>query len=96
MMFTPYWLDTSTPGPDRSTTELGGHVDVAVVEAGLTAGRTHEWSGGRQPWRNLTFKRIPGHVGTPSFLRFPGASTRPSTSSNSTVTVRTDPRGHRC
>ncbi|PVG83225.1 FAD-dependent oxidoreductase [Nocardioides gansuensis] len=36
MKFTPYWLDTSTPGPDRSTTELGGHVDVAVVGAGLT------------------------------------------------------------
>ena len=36
MKFTPYWLDTSSPGPDRSTTELGGHVDVAVVGAGLT------------------------------------------------------------
>ncbi|MGA9748468.1 MAG: FAD-binding oxidoreductase [Nocardioides sp.] len=36
MKFTPYWLDTSTPGPDRSATELGGHVDVAVVGAGLT------------------------------------------------------------
>jgi glycine/D-amino acid oxidase-like deaminating enzyme len=36
MKFTPYWLDTSTPGPDRSTTEVGGSVDVAVVGAGLT------------------------------------------------------------
>ena len=36
MKFTPYWLDTSPAGPDRSTTELGGHVDVAVVGAGLT------------------------------------------------------------
>ena len=36
MKFTPYWLDTSTQGPDRSATELGGHVDVAVVGAGLT------------------------------------------------------------
>ncbi|HRY10003.1 MAG TPA: FAD-binding oxidoreductase [Candidatus Nanopelagicales bacterium] len=36
MKFTPYWLDTSTPGPDRSTTEMAGRVDVAVVGAGLT------------------------------------------------------------
>ena len=36
MKFTPYWLDTSSPGPDRSTTEVGGKVDVAVVGAGLT------------------------------------------------------------
>ena len=36
MKFMPYWLDTSTPGPDRSTTEVGGRVDVAVVGAGLT------------------------------------------------------------
>ena len=36
MKFTPYWLDTSSPGPDRSTTEGGGKVDVAVVGAGLT------------------------------------------------------------
>jgi len=36
MKFTPYWLDTSTPGPDRSATEVSGHVDVAVVGAGLT------------------------------------------------------------
>src|SRR5918996_2676122 len=36
MKFTPYWLDTSTPGPDRSGTEVGGQVDVAVVGAGLT------------------------------------------------------------
>jgi glycine/D-amino acid oxidase-like deaminating enzyme len=32
----PYWLDTSPQGPDRSRTEIGGHVDVAVVGAGLT------------------------------------------------------------
>jgi glycine/D-amino acid oxidase-like deaminating enzyme len=36
MKFTPYWLDTSPQGPDRSTTEVGGDVDVAVVGAGLT------------------------------------------------------------
>jgi glycine/D-amino acid oxidase-like deaminating enzyme len=36
MKFTPYWLDTSTPGPDRSNTEIGGDVDVAVVGGGLT------------------------------------------------------------
>jgi glycine/D-amino acid oxidase-like deaminating enzyme len=36
MKFTPYWLDTSPEGPDRSTTDVGGHVDVAVVGAGLT------------------------------------------------------------
>ena len=36
MKSTPYWLDTSLQGPDRSATELGGHVDVAVVGAGLT------------------------------------------------------------
>jgi glycine/D-amino acid oxidase-like deaminating enzyme len=36
MKFTPYWLDTSPHGPDRSTTEVGGTVDVAVVGAGLT------------------------------------------------------------
>ena len=36
MKLTPYWLDTSSPGPDRSTTEVGGRVDVAVVGAGLT------------------------------------------------------------
>ena len=36
MKFTPYWLDTSSPGPDRSTTEVGGKVDVAIVGAGLT------------------------------------------------------------
>ncbi len=36
MKFTPYWLDTSTPGPDRTRTELGGKVDVAIVGAGLT------------------------------------------------------------
>ena len=36
MKFTPYWLDSSPPGPDRSSTEVGGNVDVAVVGAGLT------------------------------------------------------------
>lgn len=36
MRSTPYWLDTSTPGPDRSTTPVEGSVDVAVVGAGLT------------------------------------------------------------
>jgi glycine/D-amino acid oxidase-like deaminating enzyme len=36
MKFTPYWLDTSPAGPDRSDTEIGGDVDVAVVGAGLT------------------------------------------------------------
>ena len=36
MKFTPYWLDTSPQGPDRSHTEIGGHVDVAIVGAGLT------------------------------------------------------------
>jgi len=36
MKFTPYWLDTSPKGPDRSTTDVGGTVDVAVVGAGLT------------------------------------------------------------
>jgi glycine/D-amino acid oxidase-like deaminating enzyme len=36
MKFTPYWLDTAPEGPDRSGTEVGGEVDVAVVGAGLT------------------------------------------------------------
>ena len=36
MKFTPYWLDTSPQGPDRTQTEVAGHVDVAVVGAGLT------------------------------------------------------------
>lgn len=36
MKSTPYWLDTSPQGPDRSRTEIGGHVDVAIVGAGLT------------------------------------------------------------
>lgn len=36
MKFTPYWLDTAPKGPDRSETEIGGHVDVAIVGAGLT------------------------------------------------------------
>lgn len=36
MKFKPYWLDTAPEGPDRSNTEVGGNVDVAVVGAGLT------------------------------------------------------------
>jgi glycine/D-amino acid oxidase-like deaminating enzyme len=36
MKFTPYWLDTAPPGPDRSRTDVGGHVDVAIIGAGLT------------------------------------------------------------
>lgn len=36
MKNTSYWLDTSPAGPDRSRTEVSGHVDVAVVGAGLT------------------------------------------------------------
>lgn len=36
MKFTPYWLDTSPQGPDRSRTEVGGRADVAIVGAGLT------------------------------------------------------------
>jgi glycine/D-amino acid oxidase-like deaminating enzyme len=36
MKFTPYWLDTAPQGPDRSRTEIGGDVDVAIVGAGLT------------------------------------------------------------
>ena len=36
MKYTSYWLDTSSAGPDRSGTEVGGDVDVAVVGAGLT------------------------------------------------------------
>ncbi|CAM5559156.1 putative oxidoreductase OrdL [Streptomyces afghaniensis 772] [Streptomyces afghaniensis] len=36
MKFTPYWLDTAPQGPDRSRTDIGGHVDVAVIGAGLT------------------------------------------------------------
>src|SRR5688572_33120930 len=36
MKFIPYWLDTSPQGPDRSGTEIGGRVDVAIVGAGLT------------------------------------------------------------
>jgi glycine/D-amino acid oxidase-like deaminating enzyme len=36
MKFTPYWLDTSPSGPDRTKTEISGHADVAVVGAGLT------------------------------------------------------------
>jgi len=36
MKFTSYWLDTAPQGPDRSRTEVGGRVEVAVVGAGLT------------------------------------------------------------
>ncbi len=36
MRSTPYWLDTCEAGPDRSTTQVEGAVDVAVVGAGLT------------------------------------------------------------
>src|SRR3954452_8714890 len=36
MKFTPYWLDTSPQGPDRTRTEVGGDTEVAVVGAGLT------------------------------------------------------------
>jgi glycine/D-amino acid oxidase-like deaminating enzyme len=36
MKLTPYWLDTAPSGPDRSRAEIAGHVDVAVVGAGLT------------------------------------------------------------
>ena len=36
MKYTSYWLDSSPAGPDRSGTEVGGDVDVAVVGAGLT------------------------------------------------------------
>ncbi|GAB2817154.1 NAD(P)/FAD-dependent oxidoreductase [Lentzea nigeriaca] len=36
MKFIPYWLDTAPQGPDRSGTEIGGRVDVAIVGAGLT------------------------------------------------------------
>jgi len=36
MKLTSYWLDTSPAGPDRSQTEVAGHVDVAVVGGGLT------------------------------------------------------------
>ncbi|MEU0204225.1 MULTISPECIES: FAD-binding oxidoreductase [unclassified Streptomyces] len=36
MKFTPYWLDTAPQGPDRSRTQIGGSVDVAIVGAGLT------------------------------------------------------------
>lgn len=36
MKFTPYWLDSAPEGPDRSRTEIGGHVDVAIIGAGLT------------------------------------------------------------
>jgi glycine/D-amino acid oxidase-like deaminating enzyme len=36
MKFTPYWLDTAPQGPDRSRTEIGGNVDVAIIGAGLT------------------------------------------------------------
>ena len=36
MKFTSYWLDTAQATPDRSQTEIGGEVDVAIVGAGLT------------------------------------------------------------
>jgi putative spermidine/putrescine transport system permease protein len=36
MKFTPYWLDTAPQGPDRSGTQIGGRVDVAIIGAGLT------------------------------------------------------------
>lgn len=36
MKFTSYWLDTAPQTPDRSRTEVGGEVDVAVVGGGLT------------------------------------------------------------
>ncbi len=36
MKLTSYWLDTAPAGPDRSRSEIGGHVDVAVVGGGLT------------------------------------------------------------
>ncbi|MFF6914001.1 FAD-dependent oxidoreductase [Streptomyces sp. NPDC012466] len=36
MKFTPYWLDTAPQGPDRSRTDIGGNVDVAIIGAGLT------------------------------------------------------------
>ena len=36
MKFTSYWLDTAPATPDRSQTEIGGEVDVAIVGAGLT------------------------------------------------------------
>ena len=36
MKFIPYWLDSAPPSPDRSRTEIAGHVDVAVIGAGLT------------------------------------------------------------
>jgi glycine/D-amino acid oxidase-like deaminating enzyme len=36
MKLTSYWLDTAPASPDRSQTEIAGHVDVAVVGGGLT------------------------------------------------------------
>ncbi len=37
MKFTSYWLDTAPQGhPERSTTTVEGHVDVAVIGGGLT------------------------------------------------------------
>ena len=37
MKFTSYWLDTAPKGhPDRSTTTVDGHTDVAVIGGGLT------------------------------------------------------------
>lgn len=36
MKFIPYWLDTAPQGPDRSRTEIGGNVEVAIIGAGMT------------------------------------------------------------
>src|SRR3990170_4675072 len=37
MKFTSYWLDTAPQGsPERSTTTVHGHTDVAVIGGGLT------------------------------------------------------------
>ncbi|KJK37308.1 FAD-dependent oxidoreductase, partial [Streptomyces variegatus] len=36
MKFTPYWLDTAPQGPDRSGSDIGGSVEVAIIGAGLT------------------------------------------------------------
>ena len=37
MKFTSYWLDTAPKGsPERSTTTVEGHTDVAVIGGGLT------------------------------------------------------------
>jgi glycine/D-amino acid oxidase-like deaminating enzyme len=36
MIRTPYWLDTSQPGPDRSRSELPKEAEVVIIGAGLT------------------------------------------------------------